>query len=97
MPKVTTAQERIDLRTTIEIKELISRAASTAGMSVSAFLISSAQERARQILNESELMTLSVRDWDAFFKALDHADRPRPQLKEAFQKHQSWLEGNQPE
>ncbi|NBS17489.1 MAG: DUF1778 domain-containing protein [Gammaproteobacteria bacterium] len=97
MPTATTAQERIDLRTTLEVKELIARAASTAGMSVSAFLISTAQERAKQILNESELMTLSALDWDAFFKALDHADRPRPKLAEALRSHQYWIEGKTPE
>ena len=97
MPTATTAQERIDLRTTIEIKELIARAASTSGMSVSAFLISAAQERAKQILNETELMTLSARDWDSFFKALDNSDRPRPRLDEAFQQHRSWLKGHNPE
>ena len=36
--------ERIDLRTSPEIKALIARAAATSGVSLSAFLIASAQE-----------------------------------------------------
>ena len=66
MPMTAQAQERIDLRTSPDIKELIVRAASTAGMSVSAFLLGAAQERARQILAESETITLTSRDWNAF-------------------------------
>jgi len=53
--------ERIDLRTSPEIKELIVRAASTTGMTVSAFLLGTAQERAKKILAETEMMTLSSR------------------------------------
>lgn len=86
----TQANERIDLRTSPEIKELIVRAATTAGMSVSAFLLGTAQERARQILAEAEMMTLSPRDWDAFAQALDEADKPRPKLSAAIGRHRDW-------
>jgi uncharacterized protein (DUF1778 family) len=91
MQSTTSTHERIDLRTSSEVKELIARAASTAGMSLSAFLISSAQERAKQILNESESITLSAKDWNAFFKGLDVTDKPRPMLTEALRNHQSWV------
>jgi uncharacterized protein (DUF1778 family) len=82
--------ERIDLRTSSEIKELIVRAASTAGVSLSAFLIASAQERAKQILAESETLTLTSRDWDAFFTALDNTDKPRPKLQAAATEYLEW-------
>lgn len=87
------AHERIDLRTSPEIKELIVRAASTAGMSVSAFLLGTAQERARQILAEQEMITLSSRDWNAFAKALDNADKPKPKLSAAMKRHREWERG----
>ncbi len=82
--------ERIDLRTSPEIKALMVRAATTAGLSLSAFLIACAQDRAKQILAETENLTLSKRDWDAFFNALDHADQPRPQLQAAAQDYLQW-------
>ncbi len=85
--------ERIDLRTSPEIKELIVRAASTAGISVSAFLLGAAQERARQILAEQEMITLSSRDWNAFVKALDNADKPKPKLSAAMKRHREWGRG----
>lgn len=86
MSTTAPAQERIDLRTSPEIKELIVRAASTAGMSVSAFLLGTAQERAKQILGESEMMTLTSRDWNAFAKALDNAAKRRPKLSAAMKR-----------
>lgn len=66
MTTLTPPLERIDLRTTPEIKELIVRAASAAGVSLSAFLIASAQDRAKQLLAERETLTFSPRDWNAF-------------------------------
>nr|WP_319565385.1 DUF1778 domain-containing protein [uncultured Rhodoferax sp.] len=68
--------KRIDLRTTPEIKKLIVRAASAEGVSLSAFLIASAQNRAQQLLAERETLTFSPRDWPAFFTAMDNLDQP---------------------
>ena len=90
MTTLAAPYERIDLRTSSEIKSLIVRAAATAGVSLSAFLIASAQERAKQILAESETLTLSPRDWNAFFAALDNADKPRPKLKAAAAGYLAW-------
>jgi uncharacterized protein (DUF1778 family) len=59
-------------------------------MSVSAFLLSAAQERARQVLAERELLVFTARDWNAFAAALDNADRPRPKLAAAMQRHRNW-------
>lgn len=86
----TQAHERIDLRTSPEIKDLIVRAATTAGMSVSAFLLGTAQERAKQILADTEMMTLSSCDWNAFANALDNSDKPRPKLSAAMKRHREW-------
>ncbi|EGV27563.1 protein of unknown function DUF1778 [Thiorhodococcus drewsii AZ1] len=87
MPSVL---ERIDLRTSAETKALIARAAATAGMSVSAFLLSAAQERAKAVLSEVESLTLSPRDWEAFVTALDNLDQPRPKLAAAMERYRAW-------
>ena len=86
MSTTAQAQERIGLRTSPEIKQLIVRAALTAGMSVSAFLLGTARERAKQILAENEMITLTSRDWNAFTKALDNADKRRPKLSAAMKR-----------
>ena len=84
------ALERIDLRTSAETKALITRAAATAGMSLSAFLLNAAQERAEILLNETESLTLTPRDWEAFFAALDNIDQPRPRLTAAMERYRAW-------
>lgn len=94
MSATAQAHERIDLRTTPEIKELISRAASSAGLSLSAFLLGTAQERAKQILAESETIMLTSRDWKAFAEALDNTEKPRPKLSAAIERHRVWQRGN---
>jgi len=90
MANTAQTYERIDLRTSAEIKELIVRAASTSGMTVSAFLLGTAQERARQILAETEMVTLSARDWDVFAESLDSTEKPRPKLAAAMDRHRDW-------
>ncbi len=90
MTTLSQPYERIDLRTSPEIKQLIVRAAATAGVSLSAFLIASAQEHAKKILSESETLTLSPRDWEAFFAALDNTDEPRPKLAAAATEYLGW-------
>lgn len=90
MSASTHAHERIDLRTSPEVKELIVRAASSVGMTVSAFLLGTAQERAREILAEKEMVTLSSRDWIAFAKALDNTEKSRPKLAAAMKRHRDW-------
>ena len=86
----TQAHERIDLRTSPEIKDLIVRAASSVGMTVSAFLLGTAQERAKEILSEKEMVTLTSRDWRAFARALDDTEKPRPKLAAAMKRHRDW-------
>jgi len=81
--------ERIDLRVSPDLKTLLSRAASYCGMSVSSFLVSIAADRARQVVAEHEILTLTSRDWEAFLAALDDADRPRPRLAAAARHYQS--------
>jgi uncharacterized protein (DUF1778 family) len=96
MTTTSNSIERIDLRTSPEIKELIVRAAGTSGVSVSAFLLNAGQLRARQVLAESEAVTLTPRDWDAFVTALDEIDKPRPKLAAAVQRYRDWQPHQQP-
>jgi len=96
MSSTSSDYERIDLRTSTEIKTLLSRAASLSGVSLSAFLVSTAQERARQIVSDSETLSLSPRDWEAFFNALDNTEIARPQLQTAADEYLNWKQTQQP-
>ena len=40
--------------------------------------------------------TFSLRDWDAFFAALDNADKPRPKLEAAAQAYMNWCDQSAP-
>ncbi|MBC7857821.1 MAG: DUF1778 domain-containing protein [Burkholderiaceae bacterium] len=91
----TSEQVRIDLLTSPEIKNLIVRAASAVGMSLSAFLLDAGQERARQVLAERETITLSPRDWLALTEALNNTDKPRPKLAAAMKRHRDWEQDGQ--
>lgn len=86
---IATAQrdERVDLRISAELKELLSRAASYCGMSLSSFMVSLAADRAKEVVAEHENVTLTARDWNAFLTALDDADRPRPRLEAAARRY----------
>ncbi len=75
-------EDRINLRTTPERKKYIAKAASYCGTTLSAFLLDSAEQRAREVMKEQAQIQLSVKDWQAFEKILDEAEtKPRPKLK----------------
>lgn len=75
-------QERINLRTTYERKNLIATAAAYSGTTLSAFLLESAEERAKQVMQEQTEIQLTVKDWNTFSKILDETEnKPRPKLK----------------
>lgn len=67
---------------------------SRSAVSVSAFLPGTAQKRARQNLAKSEVIALTSRDWNAFAKALDNADKPGPKLSVAIKRHRDKRQGN---
>ena len=75
-------EDRINLRTTPERKQYIAKAASYCGTTLSAFLLDSAEQRAREVMKEQTQIQLSAKDWQAFEKILDEAEtKPRPKLK----------------
>ena len=78
---------RIDLRVSAELKALLARAASYSGMSLSGFLVSSAAERAKEIVAGRETLTLTARDWRVFLSGLEKPERKRPRLKAAARRY----------
>jgi len=61
---VVTKDARIEFKTSSEIKELLQNAAHTLGMDLSSFLISVSTQRAREIMREEQLLTLSAKEWE---------------------------------
>lgn len=81
MPVANRKEHRFHLRASEREVSTISRAAATAGVSVSAFILESASERAERTLADQRHFVLSEKQWEAFTEALDQPARPLPRLE----------------
>lgn len=81
-------QERINLRLQPQAKEVLERAASFEGKTVSSFILASAITHAEEKIQEHETMRLNAQDADAFFQALDKPVRFNQKLASALEEHQ---------
>jgi len=81
MPVAAKKEQRIQLRVSKREASAISRAAATAGVSLSAFILESAAERAQRTLADQRHFELSPRQWQAFTEALDRPIRRLPRLE----------------
>jgi uncharacterized protein (DUF1778 family) len=82
MPRPKSKEERIDLRTSREVKELIQRAAELLGTSMSAFIIYRAYDAAREVIAQQEGLVLSDRERDQFLELLERPPRPNRALRQ---------------
>lgn len=82
-----TKQERINLRLKRSAKQMLERAASFEGKTISNFILSSALSRAEKTVHEHEAMSLNAQDAEAFFNALNKPVRFNKKLAAAFEEH----------
>ena len=82
------AKERINLRLKSSAKNLIERAASFEGKTVSHFILTSALERAEKTVQDHEIMVLNAADSKIFFDALDAPVRFNRKLTAALDEHE---------
>jgi len=75
--------ERFEARLNVEQKELFVRAAALQGVTLSDFIVNSAQVAAKQTMQEEQLMSLTLRDRLAFVEALLDDSPPNPKLQKA--------------
>jgi uncharacterized protein (DUF1778 family) len=80
MPFASRRERRIHLRTTERDESRIRRAAAAAGVSMSAFILESASERADRTLADQRVFEVSGKQWNEFVEALDRPARHIPQL-----------------
>ncbi len=78
---ITQESARINLRTSIEAKAMIERAASLMGTTVSSFMLQNAFEAARRIVSETDTLLLTQRDFSAFVSALEKPAKPKAALR----------------
>jgi len=80
MPVAKKRERRIHIRATERQVSRISRAAVSSGISLSAFILDSASERAERTLADQRMFELSGKQWSAFIEALDRPAKHIPQL-----------------
>jgi uncharacterized protein (DUF1778 family) len=78
--RVTGARNRAQYRPTAEQKELLVRAAGLAGQTLSDFMRTAVEDRARRVIAEHERIALSARARDTFLAALAQPPQPNDRL-----------------
>ena len=76
-------ETRLVARTSAEIQEIIQRAADYSGATLSQFLIDSAMEKARNVIERTETLNLSMAGADALFNALENSPKASSKLLDA--------------
>jgi uncharacterized protein (DUF1778 family) len=84
---VSSKNARLEARVTQEQKELIERAASYEGRSVSDFVVATVQEAAIAVIQEHELLRLSKSQSRAFVETLLKPPEPNDALRQAAQQY----------
>ena len=78
---ILSKSERIDVRATLPVKQLLQEAARAAHKNVSEFLLDAGILAANQMLADRRRFELSPEQWDAFQAALDQPVTAKPKLK----------------
>jgi len=73
---------RIEFKTSRDIKTLLQEAANSLGMDLSSFLISAATQRAKDVMLEDKMLTLSKQEWGNFERELANPKPATTELKE---------------
>ncbi|MEN9905444.1 MAG: hypothetical protein RLZZ555_2009 [Pseudomonadota bacterium] len=77
---IPSKSERIDVRATLPVKQLLQEAARAAHKNVSEFLLDAGILAANQMLADRRRFELSPEQWDAFQAALDQPVTAKPKL-----------------
>jgi len=78
---IDTKDARIEFKTSKDIKSLLQGAANTLGMDLSSFLISTATQRAKDVMLEEKVLTLSKQEWGKLEKELTNSKPATKELK----------------
>lgn len=79
--------ERIDVRVSTDSKTLFARAAEISGLSMTAFIIEAARDRAARLITEHDRLLLNNEARDVFLNALANPPAPGDALRRAAEKY----------
>ena len=72
---------RMELKTTMSVKKLLKSAALLTGQDLTAFVLMSAEERAKSVISEYQSLSLSHKEQVDFMTALINPSKPTEALK----------------
>jgi uncharacterized protein (DUF1778 family) len=75
-------QVRMEFKTTVDMKDLLGKAAALDGLDLTSFVLGSAIEKARRVLNEHASISLAKQGQVALVQLLQTQQRPTPAMKE---------------
>src|SRR5947209_9692318 len=84
-------QERLEARVTPDQKRLIERAAQLRGTTVTEFVVVSAQQAAREIIKDFEMLSLRGEAREAFVNAILSPPAPNQALRVAAQRYKKQM------
>lgn len=84
-------ETRLVARTSPEVQEFIQRAADCSGATVSQFLIEAAMERARDVIERTHTLQLSISGAEALFAALENPPEPNSKLLAAAKRYKELM------
>ena len=80
--KDTRKDTRMELKTSSRVKAMLKSAASLTGQDLTAFVLASAEERAKSVISEYQSLSLSHKEQVDFMAALTNSPKPTKALKE---------------
>ena len=89
---MTMKTERITARVPENVHALLTRASTLLGSSMNQFLVQAAVERAKQVVEEENIIRLSGESTELFFKTLENPPAPNAKLLAAVQAHKESLD-----
>jgi len=91
-PLAETETARLEARIPVQIYDQMQRAARLRGMTLTGYLIATAGEDARRVVEDAEIMRLAREDQIRFAEALINPPKPNKRLARAAKRHAALIE-----
>lgn len=87
MARTSTRSTRLEARVSPHVLAAVKRAAEIQGRSISDFVVTAAEQAARQAIEDTQVIRLSLEDQQKLVESLLNPPSPAPALKRAMQAH----------
>ncbi len=79
--------ERVSARVSAPVYETLSQAARLTGATLNQFIVQSALGKAQAVIEQEQVINMTMRDASAFFEAIENPPAPNNKLKVAMKKY----------